>query len=97
MWPILREVRCDHMAPRSSRRTASGSGSERKENVVEGILLIVVYAAIASVGEAGAMGIGFILDKISPAASTIVFMVNSAIVLGVAWPIALHATRSRDE
>lgn len=64
---------------------------------VEGILLIVVYAVIASAGEVVAIGIGFLLDKISPAVSTVVFMVNSAIILGVAWPIALRATKSRDE
>ncbi len=64
---------------------------------MEGILLIVVYAAIASAGEAAVIGIGFIIDQISPAVSTVVFMVNSAIVLGFAWPIALRATRAGNE
>jgi TRAP-type C4-dicarboxylate transport system permease small subunit len=60
---------------------------------VEGLIVLVAYTVIASIGEAFAIGIGFFLDKMSPAASTIVFMVNSAIILGLAWPIALRVTR----
>lgn len=64
---------------------------------MEGLLLIAAYAAVASIGEAFAVGIGFVLDKISPATSMVVFIVNSAVVLGLAWPIALHVTKSPDE
>ena len=64
---------------------------------MEGLLLIAAYAAVASIGEAFAMGIGFFLDKISPATSMVVFIVNSAVVLGIAWPIALRVTKSPDE
>lgn len=62
-----------------------------------GLLLIATYALIASAGEVIAIGVGFILDQVNTTASTIVFMVNSAIVLGFAWPLALRVTKSQDE
>ena len=62
---------------------------------MEGLLLIAAYAVIASMGEAIAMGIGVVLDQFNPAVSAVVFLVNSALVLGVAWPIAIRATKPR--
>ncbi len=64
---------------------------------MEGLLLIAAYAAFASVGEALAMGIGLVLDQFNPALSAVVFLANSALVLGIAWPIAVRATKSPGE
>ena len=64
---------------------------------MEGLLLLAAFAALASVGEAFAIGIGFVLDQISPAFSTVTFFVSSAVVLGFAWPIAVRVTKPADE
>jgi hypothetical protein len=57
-----------------------------------GLALIGVYVVFAVIGEFFAVGLGLITDSINDMASLLVFFVSSAIVLAIAWPIAVRVS-----
>lgn len=57
-----------------------------------GLALIGTYVVIAAAGEFVAVGLGLITDRINDMASLLVFFVSSAIILAIAWPIAVRVS-----
>ena len=60
---------------------------------MEGLILIAAFTVVTAVGEAFAIGIGLLSDKITPSLSLLVFFFGSAVVVSVAWPIAVRLTQ----
>ena len=50
---------------------------------MEGLILMGAYVVVAFIFEAGAVGVGFVADKMWPAMSLIIFMAISAAGLGL--------------
>jgi hypothetical protein len=55
-----------------------------------GLALIGTYVVLAVAGEFVAVILGLITDRINDMASLLVFFVSSAIILAIAWPIAVR-------
>ena len=54
--------------------------------------LLIVYAVLVIIGQAGAIGIGRLVETTYPPASLFAFLGMFFLVLGVAWVLALRLT-----
>jgi|GEM_PF-6968642 len=60
---------------------------------MEGLFLIAAFTVVSAIGEAFVIGIGLLSDRLIPSLSLLIFFICSAVVIGVAWPIAVRLTQ----
>jgi hypothetical protein len=59
---------------------------------MDGIVLILTYVIISSIGLSAAVGIGLVTDQINVHVSMPVFFATAAAAVAAAWPLALRLT-----
>lgn len=59
---------------------------------MDGIVLILTYVVISSIGLSAAVGIGLMTDQMNVHVSMPVFFATAAAAIAAAWPLALRLT-----
>ena len=61
---------------------------------MDAIILIIVYIGSVAVFESISIGLGFVMERMMPGMSTLIFLGATALSLFFSWPLALWMTRN---